>query len=209
VAEEKIPLTLYPGSELRLDVTLPARIREGEVLTLNDRGRYILLELSGESLPQNLEDFIFRFQLEGVTPVISHVERSKAFREDMGRLYQLVQSGVLAQLTAFSLLGKAGEEVRKFSLLLLEHRLVQILATDAHGLRTRTPRLSEGYEIVKDVLGETKALAMVRDIPARILRGEPVVTDDPVAVRRPSSPSFWKRVFHRQPAKDSSMQNRG
>jgi protein-tyrosine phosphatase len=195
VEEERIPLTLHPGSELRLDVSLSERIRAGEVLTLNDQGRYILLELSGENLPQNLEDFIFRFQLAGITPVISHVERIKAFRENIGRLHRLVQSGVLAQLTAFSLLGQAGEEIRKFSLFLLEHRLVHVLATDAHGLRTRSPRLSEGHEIVKEVLGEKKALEMVQGVPDRIIRGEPVEADDPVPVSRPASRSFWKRLF--------------
>lgn len=195
VKEEGIPLTLYPGSELRLDVSLSARVQSGEVLTLNDGGRYILLELSGETLPDNLEDFIFRFQLDGITPVISHVERNKAFREDAGRLYRLVQSGVLTQLTTFSLLGQAGEEIRKFSLLLLEHRMVHVLATDAHGLRTRSPRLSEGFEIVKAVLGEEKAMEMVDGIPGRIIRGEPVEADDPVPVSRPASRSFWKRLF--------------
>ena len=40
-----IPLTLHPGAELCLDPDLIRKIDSGEVLTLNDTGRFALIEL--------------------------------------------------------------------------------------------------------------------------------------------------------------------
>ncbi|PJA48601.1 MAG: tyrosine protein phosphatase, partial [Syntrophobacterales bacterium CG_4_9_14_3_um_filter_49_8] len=39
--DEDIPLTLYPGCEIRLDLNLVENIKTGELMTMNDSGRYI------------------------------------------------------------------------------------------------------------------------------------------------------------------------
>jgi protein-tyrosine phosphatase len=200
LAEHAIPLKVYPGSELRLDVNLSQWIRGGELLTINDTGRFALIELPESVLPQNLEEFFWDLQMQKITPIISHPERNPVLLKDPMRLYDWVQMGVLAQLTAASLLGLFGTEIRKFTNLLLEHNLVHVLATDAHGLSIRTPKLSEGCKVIEDMKGKKAAREMAYETPKRIIHGEPVVADEPIAIRnrfsrKRSFSSLFFKVF--------------
>ncbi|MFH1951768.1 MAG: CpsB/CapC family capsule biosynthesis tyrosine phosphatase, partial [Pseudomonadota bacterium] len=112
------------------------------------------------------------------------------------RLYHWVQMGVLTQLTAASLLGCFGKEVQKVSALLLEHHLVHILVTDAHGLSMRTPKLSEACQLIESMKGREVMRKMAYETPERIIRGEPVAPDEPIPISARSSRfSLRKRFF--------------
>ena len=196
LADHDIPLQLYPGAELRLDPTLPQGLRSGDLLTLNDTGRFALIEFPHEILPQNLEQFLWDLQIQGITPIISHPERNLALRQHPSRLYRLVQMGSLAQLTAASLLGHFGKEVQKFSSCLLDHNLVQILATDAHDLRGRTPKLSRALKIVEAMKGKEVAIQMAYKNPKHVIQGEPVTAADPIPIdAKPLRLPRRKRLF--------------
>jgi len=196
LADHNIPLQLYPGAELRLDPTLPQGLRAGDLLTLNDTGRFALIELPEETLPRNLEEFLWDLRMQGITPVISHPERNLALRRDPARLYRLVQMGALAQLTAASLLGHFGKEVRKFSTFLLDHNLVHVLVTDAHGLTMRTPKLFQACKLVEGMKGKEVMRQMTCETPKRIIRGDTAVPADPIPIHSQSSRfTCWKRFF--------------
>jgi len=192
LAEDDIPLALYPGAELRLDVSISERIRAGELLTLNDTGRFALIELPEDVLPQHLDEFLWDLKVKGIAPIIGHPERNLVLLKDPMRLYDWVQMGILAQVTAASILGLFGKRVQRFSTLLLEHNLVHILATDAHGLSTRNPRLSEGFRVIEEMKGEKEAIEMVSETPRHIINGETVAPADPIPITNSLS---LKRFF--------------
>ncbi len=196
LAARKIPLKVYPGAEIRLDFDVLAAIESGEILTVNDNGRFVLIELLPDILPPNLENVFWSLQGRRIRPIISHPERNPALRRDPARLFKWVEMGVLTQVTAASLLGSFGEEVRRFTIMLLEHRMAHIIATDSHGLGVRAPRLSIGYEEAARIVGHEAALQMVHETPRRVIEGETVLAPDPVPLDvRTSKPSFWKRSF--------------
>ena len=178
--DHAIPLEVYPGTELRLDSEIPRRIEEGLLLTVNDGRRYALIELPDEIVPQNMENFFWELQSQNITPIIGHPERNRPMMRDPTRLQRWVEMGALVQMTAASLTGRFGTELRKFSYSLLEHHLVHIVATDAHGIESRVPRLSEGYQEVKKILGKEMARQMVNDTPLQIVRGEQVTPYDTI-----------------------------
>ena len=194
--EHRIPLQVYPGSEIRLEPDLFQEIEAGEILTLNDTGSVLLVELPTEILPRNLEQLFWDLQVRGLQPVISHPERNLALQKDPMRLFKLTEMGILTQVTAASLLGRFGEGVRRFTVLLLEHQMAHIIASDAHGLHVRSPRLSAACEEAARIVGRDMASQMVRETPWRIIQGEPVSTPYPVPLeRRTSKSSFWKNPF--------------
>jgi len=196
LAEHEIPLKVYPGAELHLDVSIPQGIQAGELLTINDTGRFALIELPQELLPQNLEEFLWDLQTQKITPIIGHPERNTVLLQDPARLYEWVQMGVLTQLTAASLLGLFGRKVQRFSALLVEHNLIHVLATDAHGLHERSPILSEGYKVIEEMKGEETAFQMVCETPKRIIQGEPVSPVEPILIpARSTGFTHWKRFF--------------
>ncbi|MDQ5988214.1 MAG: Tyrosine-protein phosphatase YwqE [Syntrophus sp. SKADARSKE-3] len=187
LAKAGIHLRLHPGAELRLDFTLPARIKSGELLTIGDGGIYVLIELPDGALPEHLEEFFWELELQRIKPIFSHVERNAVLHQDPSRLCRWVEMGYLVQVTAASLAGGFTKEIRGFVQLLLEHRMVHILASDSHGLRTRAPNLSEGLAVAGEIIGIKAAKRMVSDIPACVLRGETVNIPDPIPIQKKKS----------------------
>lgn len=199
--DEGIPLTLCPGCEIRLDLNLVERIKAGELLTINDSGRHIILELPNEALPQNIEEIISSFIFAGIVPIIGHPERNQVIRNNPEVIYRLVGLGALTQLTSASLTGLFGSEIKKFSIFLLKHKLAHTLITDAHSSKRRRPVLSEGLESLKEIVGEEAARRMVEAIPEKILNGEDIDVEYPVPFKEKSRgkmKSFISKVLRKR-----------
>lgn len=194
--ERRIPLRVYPGAELHYSHEIPRRIWDETALTLNDTGRYALIELPHESVPDHTERLFGNLLYQKVTPVISHPERNAGFIRNPRRLLRLIEMGAIAQATASSLLGRFGDEIHRFTVFLMEHRMVYVLATDAHGTRARPPQLAAAFREAESILGTEAARKMVHDIPLKIVRGEPVQTVEPVAVESTPYLPLWKKAWH-------------
>jgi len=195
LCDNGIPLTVHPGAELRLDPDLIRKIGSGEILTLNDTGRFALIELTDMFLPRNLEVFFRNMLSRGITPVICHPERNHGLLRDPMPLFRWVEMGSLVQMTAASVTGRFGSEIRRFSFLLLEHGLAHVLGTDAHDPRMRTPVLSGGMKEVEGILGREAADSMVMETPRRIIGGERVIPGAPVPfVNGPAAASFSPKI---------------
>jgi protein-tyrosine phosphatase len=189
-------LTVHPGAELRLDPDLIRKIGSGEVLTLNDTGRFALIELPDMFLPQILEVFFRNMLSRGITPIICHPERNHALLRDPMPLFRWVEMGSLVQMTAASVTGRFGSEIRRFSHLLLEHGLAHVLATDAHDPRMRTPVLSGAMEDVERTLGREAADSMVMETPRRIVAGERVIPPAPIPFSVAANPApLSRKIF--------------
>lgn len=192
--QHQVPLQVFPGAELRLDFDLLRWIREREVLTLNDMGRYVLIELPSEVLPRRLDHFFWNFQSLDMIVIISHPERNLALLKDPARLFRWAEMGILTQITASSLLGGFGPAIQRFACTLLEHRLTQFIATDTHGMHTRPPLLSAARKAAETVVGPELAHWLVDDYPKRIIAGETINPPEPIPIKgQKSSSSFWER----------------
>ena len=160
------------------------RINEGRAVTINNGGKYLLLELPPQNIPPQIKDEIFSLKLNGITPIITHPERHPAMQRDLRILHELVSMGALAQVTAMSVTGEFGLPVRECARAMLELRLIHVIATDAHSVESRPPILSRAVEAAMDILGsDEEAEDMAGRIPALILSGEPVETAPPGRVK--------------------------
>jgi protein-tyrosine phosphatase len=168
-----IPLAVLPGCDVPLSLEAMDLLEAGQVLTLNDGQRYLLLELPDTALPPALESICFRLQTKGLTPIITHPERHMLFQEMPEKLGRLLDLGCLAQLTAGSLLGNFGRRVAKISRKLVKQGYIHILASDAHNNRSRPPELSQAVQEMARLVGQDAALAMVTATPERIIQGQP------------------------------------
>ena len=173
---EGLEIQLQPGAEVHLCPDLVARVRDGRAPTLADNGRTLLLELSLNQYPVQLENLVFQLKLAGIEVVFAHPERIRYFQDDIGRFESVVRLGGYGQLTTGSVLGVFGKDVRVFSEELLRKGLVHVLASDAHNVRGRPPRLSEARQAVARLVGESRAGSMTDAVPAALLDGrEPEV----------------------------------
>lgn len=174
----KIEVRLLPGADIYLT---PALIAEANSLTLNNSGKYLLVELPETFVPVQVQGIIFRLLAKGSIPIISHPERNPQIEKNPRLLYEFIRQGALAQLTAASLRGRFGKRAAKLSRLFLTHCLVQIIATDAHSVKGRPPLLSRAVEVAAKLVGSERARALVTTIPESIIAGENI--DDVPAPR--------------------------
>jgi protein-tyrosine phosphatase len=174
LAAAEIPLEVLPGCDFPLSFESLQLLEQGLVLTINDAHRYLLLELPDTALPPALEDICFQLQSRGLTPIITHPERHPIIQERPEKLGRLLDLGCLAQLTASSLTGGFGRHVRKIARHMVKASYIQVIATDAHSPRHRPPVLSSAVKELSRMVGEGQARAMVTQIPAKIIRGEPI-----------------------------------
>lgn len=177
-----IPLKLVPGGEHYTDEFLPDLLRD--VPTIG-AAKSVLVEIPFRSGPELVSPMLAAFAHLGLTPLIAHPERCKAFEpavkeqglrgalsfvlgkqkeQDLkdSEVVRLRQSGCLFQGNLGSFAGHYGSEVRERALLFLKHDVYSCLGSDAH----RTERLSEmlaaGLATVVSAVGEEKAFELLR-----------------------------------------------
>jgi protein-tyrosine phosphatase len=174
LAAAGIALTVLPGCEIPLFPEIIKFIDEGRVVTINDKERYICLEMPDSVIPPATEDIIFQLNSRGITPIITHPERNLVFYQMPDKLRRFISLGCLAQITARSLTRGFGWGISRFTKKLVREGLVHIMATDAHSVTHRPPVMGKALAKLKKLVGESQARDMVTTIPERIIRGERV-----------------------------------
>jgi protein-tyrosine phosphatase len=184
-----ISLTVLPGGDVRIEDKLAARLAAGDALTLADRGRHVLLELPHEIyLP--LGGVLESLRRRGIAGILSHPERNAGLLAQPQIALDLVDAGCLMQVTAGSLFGAFGQPSQQFAEWMMGHGLVHMLATDAHGVRSRRPLLRRAYERAAELTDEATAADLCCHWPACVAAGGEVP-----AGRRAIPRRGWRRMF--------------
>ena len=194
LAKRKIPLRVLPGADVRIEPDLVRRILDGEVLTVADRKRHVLLELPHEIyLP--LERLLVELKTAGMVGILTHPERNQGILSSPGVLRSLVEAGCLLQVTAASLTGAFGERVRLFCERLIRQQMVSFVSSDAHGTQSRPPGLGRAFRRATELVGRPAAITLFCDNPARVVMGQAVEPASPGAERVSwTKRLFWKRA---------------
>src|SRR5690606_32170774 len=164
--------------------------------------RYALVELPGDDVPPYAEQALCERQLAGLTPVLAHPERNSVLVNDLDRLAERVERGVLLQVNALSLAIESAGRRRRAAEELIERRLVHFVASDAHTTRRRRPGLSRAKKRVATLAGEEMAQILVAENPRRLLSGEPVRVFEPVKPKRRGK--LFGRLFKRKAREQSA-----
>jgi protein-tyrosine phosphatase len=175
---------LLPGAEVYFTADVVDRARRGELMTVGDRGRYVLLELPYQQVPIHVDETIFQLRLLGLTPLMAHPERVAYYLEDFERVAASVRLGALTQVTGASVTGKFGSKAREFAHRMLERNLVHVLSSDAHDVRHRPPVLSDAVRAAAALVGAEAARRFVDDNPRAILEGREVESREPATPAR-------------------------
>lgn len=169
--ERNIKLKVFPGQEVHINGELIQKY--ADLLGADVRKKYMLLELPHGNVPAYTKRLIFELQKIGTIPMIVHPERNKEILKNPDLLFEFIEQGALAQVTATSYIGGFGEEVAEFSRKLVANRLVQVVASDAHVLSGRNFVLREALEKIGDDFGEEVAYSFEKNAE-NILNSEPV-----------------------------------
>ena len=174
-AEENLPgLSLYLGNEMSIGGDGVDCLRQGKCLTLAD-GRYVLLDFFGLSDYKQMRKSLEAFLCAGYLPVVAHVERYSFMRGKLREVAEMSREGVLFQINSQSLMtSERASPSKKMAEKLLARGLADVIASDAHDQKARTPQLSACLAYVKKRFGEDYAEMLFYKNPKTILRNEPI-----------------------------------
>lgn len=174
IAEEGIPIQLVRGMEVFGTIDVSKAIREKRVRSLNGT-RYVLVEFAFNSAPESIEARLRSVLRRGMVPVIAHPERYYCVQDDPNYLYKWRTLGALAQLNKASVFGRFGSMTKKTAKLILDHHMVNCVASDAHGIQSRTTDMREIKEYLEKNYSERMAMRLLRTNPENILMNRQVI----------------------------------
>ncbi len=174
-----IRLTVLPGGDVRVDERVCWLLKTDRILTLADGGKYILLELPYEIFI-DIDPLLKELTTLNVRPIISHPERHNALDSQLRIVSKWLDAGAHLQITASSLLGYWGPEAKRAAWHFLNSGWATLVATDAHDIDARRPRMRAAFGHISKRLGEDLARLVCIENPSRVVSGQDIL---PISVR--------------------------
>ncbi|PAV32792.1 tyrosine protein phosphatase [Leuconostoc lactis] len=171
--QEGIPLQVFPSQEVRINGELIEALAADEILFADEGNRFLLLEFPDDDVPTYSSDMIFNLMQRGITVQIAHPERNTMLMAQPEILYQLVERGAIAQVTASSYVGVFGKKVQKFAEAIVSHNLGHVFVSDVHDLPNRTYNMQAAFDKLRKKQG-----AEVSDLFA--LNAEAIIDGRPI-----------------------------
>ena len=180
-AAEEIAIEVRRGAEVALTSALEMAPEQLAGLGLGG-GSWLLIEPPFTPAASGIDSILLDILARGHRVVLAHPERCPAFQRDPAVLEAVIRAGVITSITAGSLSGRFGREVRRFALALARDGLVHNVASDAHEHLKRGPQIASelrgsGLEPLADWLTCEVPAAILADAeipPAPREAGEPV-----------------------------------
>ena len=183
------------GYEIQLAPDLPRRLANGEQSTLAG-SETVLVELPFAGWPNFAEQTLFDLQALGVRVLLAHPERYSAVQADIAKVLDLVDRGVMLQVTTGSLAGLFGKSAQRIAEELLQEDAATVLASDAHSAGQRFVSVADGLKRAEQLIGGGRTRQLVADNPRALLANGPLPS--PATISESSSAERpWKKVLGR------------
>ena len=173
LAAQGVRVTVRPGGEV--DVVRAVELDEDELRSLRlGGGEWLLVECPlSRPAADRFEPVVRNLHARGHRIVLAHPERSPVIRRRPQLLAELVEEGMLSSITAGSLTGRFGADVRGFALELIENGLAHNVTSDAHSAAHRPPGLRDeilaASELLPGLEGQLDWLTV--EVPRAVLDG--------------------------------------
>jgi protein-tyrosine phosphatase len=119
-----------------------------------------------------------KFRVLGFTAIVSHLARNAFLMKHPEAADPWLEHGALLQVTARSLLGHFGLDIEKAAWYWLERGAVALVATDAHDLDSRRPRMAAAYHGIRGWFCWAAAERLCISNPVAVLTGVDVAPRD-------------------------------
>jgi len=139
--------------------------------SINGNG-YLLVELPDEGIPVGLTETFYQLQLAGLTPILTHPERNATLQRNPDRMKNWIRGGLLVQVTAGSVIGRFGRLAQALASRMLADNWVHVIATDAHNVSSRPPKMRQATEAIEEMYGAETARRLCVENPRRIFYGK-------------------------------------
>lgn len=168
MAEEAIKIELYMGSEVYYRSGMLEKHGKDAVITMA-KSRYLLVEFHPLEEYGYIRGGIYSLLTEGYYPILAHAERYQNVCAEKSGISDLIEMGCYIQVNADSVTGKSGWKARQFVKSILKKGQVHFVATDAHDLKKRAPRLSDCADFIEKKYGGDYSRKLFFDNPMDVI----------------------------------------
>lgn len=146
-------LRIVHGHEIHYSDDSHEKLMIGELKSIAG-SRYVMISfpttIDYKSVRKAVRDVI----MEGFIPIVAHVEQYPDLVTDDGdKIEGLIQRGAYIQITAKSVTGELGHELKSFAKKLLKHQLVHFVATEGCDAEEQAPYIKECAEYIERKYG--------------------------------------------------------
>ena len=197
--KENIDIKLGRGCDFHMSYDNIQQARTDPARFSLNGGHYILVEIPDYAIPRGLGETFYQMQLDGLTPILTHPERNATLQKEPARMMEWLRGGVLVQVTAGSVLGKMGKTAERVAHDLLAKRWVHFLATDAHNVSSRPPKMRDAQDLVAKKYGPEYARLLCVSNPLAAFLNKPMPPQlEPIDLYENLEPkSWWQRLIGR------------
>ena len=154
-------LTLCFGGELYYSNDIPEKLSKNQVPRMNGT-RFALVEFSMTTPWKEIHTGLSQVLMQGVTPIVAHIERYNALEFNKERVKELIDMGCYTQINSSHVLkpklfGDKYKVFKKRARYFLEENLVHCVASDMHNTGERKPYMKEAYQIIFKDFGKKRA----------------------------------------------------
>ncbi|MHB1421795.1 MAG: tyrosine-protein phosphatase [Gemmataceae bacterium] len=175
-----IELSLFPCAEVMVDTDTEENWRAGLLMSVADRGQYLLIEMP-HGLFVDLTETVRGLRAAGVRPILAHPERQEELLHEAGRIESLIEAGCLVQVNASSVTQPRNRADALALKSWFKRGIVHCLGSDGHSATQRPPTMSAAYrQIVRWIghgmanrIASTSGMAILQGLPLRLPRPEP------------------------------------
>lgn len=167
LAEAAIPLQVRLAAEVGPGFAVTSPLAELTARSIS--GRYLIIEVLPDSPAGLFEAVGERLAEVGLTPIFAHPERCRAVHRHPTLMEEARERGALVQVVAPSLIRRWGRSVATAAWNLLGAGWVDLLGSDAHGVRRRRVHLAEAVGLIEARFGAELAQNLVVRNPSRVV----------------------------------------
>ena len=169
------PVKVFPVAEVMAAPETVASWRAGELLTVADRGQFLLLEMP-HGLFVDLRPIVCALRQAGVRVILAHPERHLDLLHIPGLVEDLIADGVLVQVSAASVTDPHNRADGLALKRWFRRGIVHLLGSDGHSPGRRPPLLAGAYrqiiqwagQAVADRVCSTHGMAVLHGLPFRV-----------------------------------------
>jgi tyrosine-protein phosphatase YwqE len=132
--QKKIDIKVSAAAEYYLDESLFKMVETDQpLLTFGEK--YLLFETNFITEPFNLKEFIFLATTKGYKLILAHPERYLYLQNNLEKVQDLLDRGVLMQINISSLTGYYSRPVQQMAFKLIDRGMIHWLGSDCHHLQ--------------------------------------------------------------------------
>jgi protein-tyrosine phosphatase len=180
---EGIPLVVAPNAEVMADPDIEDAWCQGRVLSVGDRGHYLLVEMP-HRIFVDLRHTVRRLAVHGVRVILAHPERHPELLHEPGALAELIEAGCLVQVSSGSVTNPASAADARALRDWFRRGCVHLLGSDGHSPRRRLPVMGDAYRQICSWIGQEEADRICSTNGEAVLDGRHVETCPPRRAKR-------------------------